>query len=76
MEKLKWEPITDCDDENGNHTCYSAEINHPKYGRYVWLTLNNKNGFNVEINKEGEFVSLKECRSLESAKIWVAMILA
>ena len=37
--KLKWEPIWECDDDDENHTAWSAEINHTTYGKYVWITL-------------------------------------
>ena len=40
--KLKWEPLWECDDDDGNHTAWSAEINHPTYGKYVWITLAEK----------------------------------
>lgn len=33
----KWEVIHESDDENGNPTQWCKEINHPKYGKYVWI---------------------------------------
>lgn len=37
MSKLKWKIIHESDDEDGNPTQWSTEINHPKYGKYCWI---------------------------------------
>lgn len=57
-------------DEDGNPTQWSSEINHPKYGKYCWI---NDMGdyFGVEVDYGG-FIELVECKSLISAKRWVA----
>ena len=71
MEKLKWKIVHECDDEDGNPTQWSTEINHHKYGKYCWI---NDMGdyFNIEVDYNG-FTELKTCKSLLSAKRWVAM---
>ena len=70
--KLKWEPLWECDDDDGNHTAWSAEINHPTYGKYVWITL-AENGYAVEVFTENDYIALVTCKSLASAKRWVSM---
>ena len=73
MSKLNWNIVHECDDEDGNPTQWSSEINHPKYGKYCWI---NDMGdyFGVEVDYGGftEFTELVECKSLISAKRWVA----
>lgn len=74
--KLKWEPLWECDDDVGNHTSWSAEINHPTYGKYVWISI-VKNGYNesyyaVEVFTENDYIALVTCKSLTSAKRWVS----
>ena len=75
MTKLNWKVIHECDDEDGNPACWAAEINHPKYGKYVWINAIGsgiaEKGFNVEVNLNG-FTELVQCKSLTSAKRWVA----
>ena len=73
--KLTWEAVTECDDEEtGEHTCWSAEINHPQYGRFVWITI-LANRYHVEYYNNGFFKTLANCASLESAKRWANNIL-
>ncbi len=71
--KVKWNIIHECDDENGNPCQWIAEINHYKYGKYVWI---NDMGsyFNVEVDYGG-FIELVRCKSLTSAKRWITMYL-
>lgn len=70
---LKWNIIHEMDDEEtGKATCWSSEINHEKYGKYVWITLDNTNKYNVEISSDDDFKVLKSCKSLTSAKRWVS----
>ncbi len=69
--KLSWKIIHECDDEDtGEPTCWSAVIDNPMYGKYVWIT-NESNTYNVEVLDNGEFKVLKECKSFTSAKRWV-----
>lgn len=69
--KNNWEIVHDCDDENENPTCWAKEINHKKYGKFVWITK-GLDGFDVEVNRS-EFETLVRCKSLSSAKIWVTI---
>lgn len=68
----EWKIIHECD-EDGEPTCWSREINHPTYGKYVWI-IRNEEGYAVEIDMgKGGFISLQDCISLMSTKRWVAM---
>lgn len=72
--KEKWNIISEMvDEETGEPTCWSKEINHPKYGKYVWITENGENIFDIEINRGSGFTVLKTCKSLASAKRWVSI---
>lgn len=73
MAKLKWKVIHDCDDDEGNATCWSTEINHPRYGKYAWISDNGT--FDVEVEQSGGYVTKAKCRTLTSAKRWVATYL-
>lgn len=64
-----WSVVHDCDDESEKPTCWSREINSPKYGRFVWINENEDGRFEVTAN-DG---TLKTCESFTSAKRWVAM---
>lgn len=64
----EWHIIHECDTENGTPTQWAKEINHPKYGRYVWIELTYNNTYNVVTND----TVLKNCKSLVSAKRWVS----
>ena len=72
MSKLNWKIIHECDDEYGNPTQWAAEINHPKYGKYCWID-DMYDYFTVTVNT-GSFTEteLARCKSLTSAKRWVA----
>lgn len=69
--KNKWEIIHESDTDSGKPTCWALEINHHKYGKYCWI---NDMGdyFAVEVDC-GDFIELKQCKSLASAKRWVSM---
>lgn len=69
--KRTWNVVHECDDEDGNPAQWSTEINHPKYGRFCWIN-DIGNGFNVEVDYGG-IIELAKCKSLASAKRWVAM---
>ena len=72
MANLKWNIIHEMDMESGEPTCFSSEINSEKYGKYVWLTL-GEIGWNVEHElSDGEFKTLKTCKTVLSAKKWAA----
>lgn len=66
----KWSIVHESDDDNGNPTCWVSKINHEKYGKYVWISL--QDGYDVEIDR-GQIEVLINRKSLASAKRWVAM---
>lgn len=67
-----WEIVHDCDDEEtGKPTSWAKEINHPKYGKFVWITENENCLYDVEVNRV-EFITLVTCKTLTSAKRWVS----
>ena len=70
-QKSNWKIIHDSDDDAGNPTLWSTEINHSKYGKYCWI---NDTGdyFAVEVDYYGDFSELARCKTLISAKRWVA----
>lgn len=65
----EWHIIHECDAEDGISTQWAKEINHPKYGKYVWIELTYDNTYDVVAND----MVLKNCKSLTSAKRWVSM---
>ncbi len=67
--KNKWTIVHDCDDDNGNPTCWSLEINHPQYGRYVWIA-ETETGYDVQIERSS-IETIANCKTLSSAKRWV-----
>lgn len=74
--KAAWEIVHDCDDDNGEPACWAKEINHWKYGRFVWITRRDDTEYAVEaapIPGQMETDVLMICRSLASAKRWVTM---
>lgn len=70
-KKVIWKEIYECDDEDGNPHVWCAEINHHKYGKYVWIN-DREEYFAVEV-EYGNFIDLVHCKSLTSAKRWVAI---
>lgn len=69
---LKWDVIHEMDEEEtGNPTCWAAEINSLKYGKFIWITLDYLGKYNVEISTDGKFETLVSCKSLASARRWV-----
>lgn len=66
-----WKIIRECDDEDGNPAQWCREINHYKYGKYVWIN-DMGDHFNIEVDCSG-FIELATCRLLASAKRWVTM---
>ena len=63
----EWHIIHECDAEN-TPTQWAKEINHPKYGQYVYIELTYNNTYDVVAND----TVLKNCKSLVSAKRWVS----
>ena len=70
--KLIWKPVTECDDDNENHTVWSAEVNHAVYGKYLWISMDD-GLYVVEYECGGNFKPLVYCKSLAAAKRWAAM---
>ncbi len=72
MKKMNWEIVEDMNnEETGEPTCWTAKIDSKDYGRYVWITK-YADKFAVEINSDVDFKTLATCKSLTSAKRWVA----
>ena len=67
--KYSWEPIEEMDLEDGTHTGYAAKDNS---GNYVWITQIADDTWDVEIKKGDAFVTVANCKTLTSAKRWVA----
>ena len=63
----EWHIIHECDTES-TPTQWSKEIDHPKYGQYVYIELTYNNTYDVVAND----TVLKNCKSLVSAKRWVS----
>ena len=77
-KKNEWKIVHDMDDDDGNPTGWSLEINHKKYGKYIWITINSDGKYHVEAywyygTILDDCMTLAECKSLASAKRWVAM---
>lgn len=69
-----WEIIHECDDEvTGEPSNWAAEVNSERYGKFVWISHNANGQYDVEVRPHGEFKVLVSCKSLASAKRWVAM---
>lgn len=68
--KNEWKIVHEGDDENGNPSIWSLEINHEKYGRWCWITDEGK-VFVVSVEYGGDFMELMICKTLTSAKRWV-----
>ena len=48
------------------------KYNHPEYGKWCWIS-NTGDHFIVEVENCGGFLELAKCKSLISAKRWVAI---
>ena len=69
--KNQWVIIHECDTDDEKSTQWCLEINHYKYGKYCWINdMGDYFGVEVEF---GDFVELKQCKTLASAKRWVTM---
>lgn len=74
MSRLEWEIVHDADDEEGNPTMWVAVINHPLYGKYVWISEYPDGDYHVEVDVGGDDMTTKKiCKSLAAAKRWVTM---
>ena len=72
--KDKWKVI-DCATDGKTPTCWAKPINHPVYGKYVWISLNGdkEKPYHVEVDAGDDCKILCKCKSLASAKKWVSM---
>lgn len=72
--KYSWEIIHESDDEEtGEATCWAAQVNSERYGKFVWITLKANGLYDVEVKPFDDFKVLVSCKSLTSAKRWVTM---
>ena len=65
----KWNIVHDADAEDNTPTLWSTEINNSKYGRFVWIEINSSGTYDIVVDDDN---ILKTCKSLTSAKKWVA----
>ena len=72
MKKYTWTPIFECDDDDDNPTTWAAEINSERHGRFCWITEVDDNEFEITTNTYIE-IPVMTCKSLASAKRWVAI---
>lgn len=70
-----WRVVEESNDDSGNPTCWSREINSDRYGKYVWISKFGEDAYAVEVESGGYgyIQGLKICKSLASAKRWVTM---
>lgn len=72
MKKYTWEPIWECDDDDDNPTTWATEANSDKYGKFVWIVQVNDNEYEITTSRF-DVSAIMICKSLASAKRWVAM---
>ena len=71
MKALKWNIVHEMDNPDGSPTCWATEVNHPSYGKYIWVT-ESENGYDVEFDAgEAGFRTLKPFKTVIGAKRWV-----
>lgn len=68
----KWRIVHDMDGDNGEAAQWVKEINHSKYGKFVWITETENGTYDVDIDK-GDFETLVTCKTITSAKRWVTI---
>lgn len=80
-KKNEWAVVPEGDTDSGKHTCWALEINHERYGKYVWITgvLDHDEEtiirYDVEVIPYSDVKTLAECKTLTSAKRWVTQFL-
>ena len=67
--RVKWEIVHDCDDENGNPTCWAKKFD----GHTWWIILCNDGLYACETYVCGKFITHQYCKTLVSAKRWIAI---
>ena len=71
---MVWTPVIEDDDDEDNPWVWSAEINSAKYGTYVFISNTDENRYEITATNCGSCEEpIKVCKSLASAKRWVAM---
>ena len=73
--KYDWQPIEEMDLDDGTHTGYATKVGD----HFIWLTQLSDNSWDVECarndNPTEPFFTLKNCKTLTSAKRWVSRYL-
>lgn len=72
--KIQWNPVLECDLDDGTHTCYATE---DKKGSYIWLSQLADDSWDVETNdyRGGSLFTVANCKTLTSAKRYAARYL-
>ena len=74
-ENLLWKEIPESiDDETGKPASWAAEINSDTYGRFLWISLNENNSYDVEYDTGEKIIPVSSesagFSSLSAAKEW------
>lgn len=69
-----WDIVHEADDENGEPTCWVADIGEKNRQKRVWITKQPDGTFAIEIKKDDQFEQLVLCDSVKSAKRWAVMM--
>lgn len=75
-ENLVWKEVSESiDKETGKPSIWSTEINSERYGRYLWITMNEDNTYAVEYDAGDRIIPVSSesvgFHSLAAAKEWV-----
>ena len=73
--ELEWKGIPESiDEETGKPTSWAAEINSDTYGRFLWISQNENNSYNVEYDTGERIIPVSSesvgFHSLSAAKEW------
>ena len=73
--ELEWKEIPESiDEETGKPTSWAAEINSDTYGRFLWISQNENNSYDVEYDTGERIIPVSsesvEFHSLSAAKEW------
>ena len=74
-ENLLWKEIPESiDDETGKPTSWATEINSDTYGKFLWISLNENNSYDVEYDTGERIIPVSSesagFSSLSAAKEW------
>lgn len=66
MNEIVWEPILECDDENGNHCCYSTKYN----GEFLYISKYHGDRWCIEhLCSDDEYRPVNsDCDNFDSAE--------